>query len=156
MSDVSRSNEEQSSLNGEVVDGNEFNLQDSDVQINTTNSTSEINGLELAEIGSEIKDSKQIEAETDAINDITVSTVSKVKKVRQRLWTTILSTIVACIPFLLIGCTLGFPSGALLDLTDLEPREEFKLTREQADLFGVRTVHSWYLYYNINFIPLSI
>ncbi len=59
------------------------------------------------------------------------------KKVRQRLWTTVLSAIVACIPFLLVGCTLGFPSGALLDLTDLEERLEYKLTREQADLFGV-------------------
>ena len=61
----------------------------------------------------------------------------KSKKVRQRIWTTVLSAIVACIPFLLVGCTLGFPSGALLDLTDLEERTEFKLTREQADLFGV-------------------
>ncbi len=61
----------------------------------------------------------------------------KPKKVRQRLWTLVLSVVVACIPFLLAGCTLGFPSGALLDLTDLEERTEFKLTRQQADLFGV-------------------
>ncbi len=61
----------------------------------------------------------------------------KTKKVRQRLWTVMLSVVVACIPFLLAGCTLGFPSGALLDLTDLEERTDFKLTRQQADLFGV-------------------
>ncbi len=82
--------------------------------------------------------------ELSAINNTpvvttTVETVSD-KSARQRVWTTVLSAIVACIPFLLVGCTLGFPSGALLDLTDLEQREEFKLTREQADLFGVRTV----------------
>ena len=62
----------------------------------------------------------------------------KPKKVRQRLWTVILSAIVACIPFLLVGSTLGFPSGALLDLTDLEDRPDYKLSRELADLFGVR------------------
>ena len=45
-----------------------------------------------------------------------------------------LSVTVACIPFLLAGCTLGFPSGALLDL---EERTDLKLTRQQADLFGV-------------------
>ena len=73
-----------------------------------------------------------------SIKEVTVNS----KKVRgQRLWTTVLSTIVACMPFLLAGCTLGFPSGAILDLTDLEKRTEFKLTREQADLFGVSHLH---------------
>lgn len=76
----------------------------------------------------------------------------KPKKVRQRVWTVVLSAIVACIPFLLVGCTLGFPSGALLDLTDLEDRPDYKLSRELADLFGVRmwasciqvlAAHSW-------------
>ncbi len=78
------------------------------------------------------------EVELGDINTAVNTVVAKnERRVRQRVWSTVLSAIVACIPFLLVGCTLGFPSGALLDLTELEPREQFKLTREQADLFGV-------------------
>lgn len=73
-------------------------------------------------------------------------TVARTKEVRQRYWTVILSAIVACIPFLLVGCTLGFPSGALLDLTDLEARPDYKLSRELEDIFGVRNLYEGSLY----------
>ena len=39
---------------------------------------------------------------------------------------------------LLSGCTLGFPSGAVLDLTDSEPRKEYKFDGQLSDIFGVR------------------
>lgn len=82
----------------------------------------------------EKQDSNEVEKQGKQV-DVKVN-----KATPQRLWTTILSAIIAGIPFLLVGCTLGFPSGALLDLTHLETRQEFKLTREQADLFGVSTI----------------
>lgn len=62
----------------------------------------------------------------------------KSKKINQRIWTVILSAIVACIPFLLVGSTLGFPSGVLLDLADMEERPDFNLSTQLADVFGVR------------------
>lgn len=79
----------------------------------------------------EVKSNEQKQEDNDA------GVAKKPNKVRKRRWTVVLSAVVACIPFILVGCTLGFPSGALLDLTDLEDRQEYKLTREQADLFGV-------------------
>ena len=39
---------------------------------------------------------------------------------------------------LLSGCTLGFPSGAVLDLTDSELRREYKFDDQLSDIFGVR------------------
>ena len=60
-------------------------------------------------------------------------------KANQRIWTVILSAIVACIPFLLVGSTLGFPSGVLLDLADkMEERPDLNLSTQLADVFGVR------------------
>ena len=39
---------------------------------------------------------------------------------------------------ILCGCTLSFPSSAVLDLTDSEPRPEFKFDVRLSDVFGVR------------------
>ena len=104
----------------------------------TSLSPDSVEQIELTDVDCKPNHKNELGEGDGNINKVTV----KPKKVRQRLWTTVLSAIVACIPFLLVGCTLGFPSGALLDLTDLEERTDFKLTREQADLFGVRqSVH---------------
>ena len=65
------------------------------------------------------------------------STQLQPKQVRQRLWATFLSAVVASLPALLVGCTLGFPSGALLDLIDLEDRPDFKFNSILSDVFGV-------------------
>ena len=46
--------------------------------------------------------------------------------------------IAASCPSFLSGCTLGFPSGAVLDLTDSEPRREYKFDDQLSDIFGVR------------------
>ncbi len=56
---------------------------------------------------------------------------------RERVWTVFVSSIVVSLPALLVGCTLAFPSGALLDLTDLEPRKDFKFDNVLSDIFGV-------------------
>ena len=86
--------------------------------------------------GDDINEGTEL-SQTNECSEVYSEVAVKPKKVRQRLWTVVLSAIVACIPFLLVGCTLGFPSGALLDLTDLEDRPDYKLSRELADLFGV-------------------
>ena len=59
-----------------------------------------------------------------------------IKLSRQRVWAVFVSAIIASLPALLVGCTLGFPSGALLDLTDLEPRPEYKFNSVLSDIFG--------------------
>ena len=56
---------------------------------------------------------------------------------RERLWTTVLFVTIASLPALLVGCTLAFPSIALLDLSELEEREHFKLSTLLSDVFGV-------------------
>ena len=38
---------------------------------------------------------------------------------------------------ILSGCTLAFPSSAVLDLTDSEPRREYKFDSRLSDVFGV-------------------
>ena len=63
---------------------------------------------------------------------------SKKGRARQRLWTTVLFVMIASLPALLVGCTLAFPSIALLDLSELEEREDFKLSTLLSDVFGVR------------------
>ena len=55
----------------------------------------------------------------------------------ERIWTTVLFVTIASIPALLVGCTLGFPSIALLDLTELEEREDYKFNTLLSDIFGV-------------------
>ncbi len=56
---------------------------------------------------------------------------------RERIWSVFVSAMVVSLPALLVGCTLAFPSGALLDLTDLEPRKNFKFDSVLSDIFGV-------------------
>ena len=63
------------------------------------------------------------------------SPVAETKPQRDRLWTTAISCIIASIPALLIGCTLGFPSVALFDLRALPP--EFRLSTVLLDVFTV-------------------
>ena len=58
---------------------------------------------------------------------------------RERLWTTVLFVTIASLPALLVGCTLAFPSIALLDLSELEERPDFRLSTLLSDVFGVRT-----------------
>ena len=56
---------------------------------------------------------------------------------RERLWTTVLFVNIASLPALLVGCTLAFPSIALLDLSELEERPDFRLSTLLSDVFGV-------------------
>ena len=62
----------------------------------------------------------------------------KMGQARERLWTTVLFVTITSLPALLVGCTLAFPSIALLDLSELEEREDFKLSILLSDVFGVR------------------
>ncbi len=57
--------------------------------------------------------------------------------IRERIWAVFVSAAISSLPALLVGCTLAFPSGALLDLTDLEPRKDFKFDSVLSDVFGV-------------------
>ena len=52
--------------------------------------------------------------------------------------TTLLFVTIASIPALLVGCTLGFPSITLLDLSEQEERPEYKFNTLLSDVFGVK------------------
>lgn len=54
----------------------------------------------------------------------------------ERIWCAVLSVMVASIPALLFGCTLGFPSPVLLSLMELD-RQEFRFDTFLSDLFSV-------------------
>ena len=51
---------------------------------------------------------------------------------------TVFFILVASVPAMLVGCTVGFPSAALLDLQQLETRPQFKLDTVLSDVFAVR------------------
>jgi len=61
---------------------------------------------------------------------------AKVSK-RERLWSVFISSVIVSIPALLGGCTLGFPSGTILDLDQYEDRPDFKFNSVLSDVFGV-------------------
>ena len=65
------------------------------------------------------------------------STTTQRVSSRQQVWGVFVSATVASLPAFLVGCTLGFSSSALLDLTDLERRPEYKFTITLSDTFGV-------------------
>lgn len=50
---------------------------------------------------------------------------------------TVAFILVASVPALLVGCTVGFPSAALLDLQQLEARPEYKFDTVLSDVFAV-------------------
>ena len=54
----------------------------------------------------------------------------------ERVWAPLLSVMVASLPALLFGCTLGFPSPVLLNLMELD-REEIRFGTFLSDLFSV-------------------
>ena len=54
----------------------------------------------------------------------------------ERVWAPLLSVMVASLPALLFGCTLGFPSPVLLNLMELD-REEIRFGTVLSDLFSV-------------------
>ena len=58
----------------------------------------------------------------------------------ERVFMTFLLLMITSIPALLVGCTLGFPSAALLDLQELEKRPNYKLDIMLSDVFGVRSL----------------
>ena len=62
----------------------------------------------------------------------------KLDRRKERLWTTVLFVTIATLPALLGGCTLGFSSIALLDLSELEKRPDYKLSKALFNIFAVR------------------
>ena len=62
----------------------------------------------------------------------------------ERVWAPLLSVMVASLPALLFGCTLGFPSPVLLNLMELD-REEIRFDTLLSDLFSV----SWLVLHTI-------
>ena len=57
----------------------------------------------------------------------------------ERIWATVLSVMIASLPALLFGCTLGFPSPVLLDLMELD-QQEYRFDTLLSDLFSVSTI----------------
>ena len=50
---------------------------------------------------------------------------------------TVIFILVASVPALLVGCTVSFPSAALLDLQELETRQQYKFDTVLSDVFAV-------------------
>lgn len=62
----------------------------------------------------------------------------------ERIWAAVLSVVVASVPALLFGCTLGFPSPVLLEL--MEPdKQEFRFDTLLSDLFSVSLKYNFFL-----------
>ncbi len=57
----------------------------------------------------------------------------EISNASERSWTNILFAVISSGPVFIVGCTLGFPSAALLDLD---------FNSIQSDLFGVSTNRS--------------
>ena len=72
-------------------------------------------------------------------------TVGSPRQKCRSLFTTFVIIIVACVPALLVGCTLGFPSAALLDLRENESRMKYKFNTVMSDIFGVRLIPRVYI-----------
>ena len=68
------------------------------------------------------------------------SSLSSQNQCRERVFMSFLFLMITSIPALLVGCTLGFPSAALLDLQELEKRQSYKLDIVLSDVFGVRSL----------------
>ena len=61
----------------------------------------------------------------------------------ERIWAPVLSVmVVASLPALLFGCTLGFPSPVLLDLMESD-KQEFRFDTLLSDLFSVSINFNW-------------
>ena len=63
--------------------------------------------------------------------------IERMFRTRERLWSTTISALIASIPALLVGFTIGYPSPALLELRAREVPDDFRFTTLLSDLFGV-------------------
>lgn len=64
----------------------------------------------------------------------------RVLRTRERLWSTALSALVASIPSLLVGYTIGYASSAILDLTGRGTAhlpKDYRFSPRQSELFAV-------------------
>ena len=61
--------------------------------------------------------------------------------------------LVASVPALLVGCTVGFPSAALLDLQELETRPQYKFDTVLSDVFAVSAIFMLSL---LNFLKMCM
>ena len=77
---------------------------------------------------------------SDSRDNGTAAEVETKKRPRERLWATALAALVAAVPALLVGYTIGFPSSALLDLTG-DPAagipSDYVFSSTLADVFAV-------------------
>ena len=77
------------------------------------------------------------ESGTYGISVLAGSKPSSAKAAKERRWVTVMMVVAAAFSSVLCACVLGFPSAALLDLTESESRKEFKFDNQLKDLFGV-------------------
>ena len=60
------------------------------------------------------------------------------KQQRERVWAVSMFAVIAAIPALLVGCTLGFPSSAVFDLRSLP--SAYRFNTALLDLFGASCI----------------
>ena len=85
-------------------------------------------GTELTSVSTDVKPEEQ-KSEKE---------IKKKPQQRGRIWATAISCLIASIPALLTGCSLGFPSVSLFDLRALPP--EFELSTVLLDIYAVSEI----------------
>ena len=104
----------------------------SDLEHLEQNELKELSDGELQAVISVTEDMTEL---VSVVNGVKTVEESSRKEHQDRVWATAVSCIIASIPALLTGCTLGFPSVALFDLRALPP--EFELSTILLNLFTV-------------------
>lgn len=116
--DETRMNVEEGLLSSEIINGSNTIVEDV-VKLGSCQQE----GIELTKLNDDT-----------TTTDIAVS--PKPAKVRERWWTTLLAILVSSLLAVLFGCSLGFPSPVLLELSQL-PEDDLQFDVLLSDIFSV-------------------
>lgn len=128
-----------------------------DERTNSAQSNSELQRNLSFELAIESQPCSQSDATTTTSEDRKKkSLVQKFLVSEERRWSVFVSAVIAAIPALLFGVTLGFPSNAILDLTGdaTELPQEYLLSNEgvMLSLFVVSTrIFPWFQYFLLSY-----
>ena len=111
---------------------------------------------EVPSINSEIAEFDEVLDDDDnplLVNEASSPAAAPVPVGRERKWVVTLFVGAAAFCSVLAGCSLGFPSSALLDLQDAEQRPEFKFNNQLSELFGVSPSASGDCEFSVTCVP---
>ncbi len=67
--------------------------------------------------------------------------IERMFRTRERVWSSAVSSLIAAIPALLVGFTIGFPSPVLTELTADSVDQKYKFDYLMSDLFAVSNIY---------------